>query len=366
MKTKLKICGTQVLLNYYMMRTNYFLCVLLLFVSCNTESSRFVVEEFPIETKVIFDKIEVEPILYFVGDMLIVDDVLITVDMKNETFFHFFKLPELTSLGGQINRGEGPRDEVIIFPTLDKVENDKFAYRTTHKVKIVNFNKNDRVLQVVQQIELPDKYMGILNSFVFNKNIYGYNMLGEDNEKEFIRYDPVEEKVSEFGSKYPFVNMDVTEKKNTVFTKVMGGKPDGTMFAVLYDKFPILRIYDHEGKIISESEYNNNQKLPSAYTHQEMNIESINDLTINYMKIKVTDKYIYGLYSGKTHEESRTKQKQIDDYCCEVHVWDWKGMPIARYILEKPVSSFAVTPDDSYFLFYSFENENILYKVNIS
>jgi hypothetical protein len=325
---------------------------------------RFIVDEFPIESKIIPDEIEVEPVLYFVGDMLIVDDVLITVDMKDETFFRFFKLPELTYLGEQINRGAGPHDEIVIFPFLDKVENDKFAYRTLQRIKIVIFDKNDRILRVVQQIDLPDKYMNILNGFVFNKNIYGYDMLGK-SEKEFIEYDTAEKKLGEFGSTYPFVGIDVREeKRNTVFTKIMAGKPDGTMFAVLYDKFPILRIYDDEGNIMNEIEYHNNQKLPLAYTYTEM--EGIDDLTINYMKVKVTDKYIYGLYSGKTHKELQTAQKQVNDYCNEVHVWDWKGMPVARYILENPVSSFVVTSNDSCLLFYSFENEDKLYKVNVS
>lgn len=335
-------------------------------VSCNTiESQRDVVERFPIENEIDLIEIEVEPVLYFIGDMLIVDNVLIALDMKNDTFFQFFNLPELAYLGGQINRGGGPEDEIAIFPTLCNLDDDCFSYRTMQKVKIASFDTVNQKIQIVQEIDIPDKYMNILNSVVMNNCIYGYDMLGK-SKKEFIKYDPSNKTIGEFGPTYPIVDMEIEEdRKNTLFTKVMSGKIDGSKFASLYDKFPFLRIYNQKGEIIKEVEYKNDQRPPIAYTHENVQTNDMNQLTVNYMKIKTTDKYIYGLYSGKTHEELQTEQREINDYCKEVHVWDWAGEPVAKFILDMPVSSFAVASDDSYMLFYSFLHENRLYKTNI-
>jgi hypothetical protein len=60
------------------------------------------------------------------------------------------------------------------------------------------------------------------------------------------------------------------------------------------------------------------------------------DNTTGYFTIQVTAQYIYLLYSGKTRNEPAI------DYANTIHVYDWSGRPIQRYILDKQISGFCV------------------------
>ncbi|WP_276962664.1 hypothetical protein [Bacteroides graminisolvens] len=51
--------------------------------------------------------------------------------------------------------------------------------------------------------------------------------------------------------------------------------------------------------------------------------------------------------------------------CCEIHLWDWDGNPVARLMFNKNVTCFAVSQDDSYIVLYSSLDEGTLYKTDI-
>lgn len=353
-----------------MIKVIYFLlslCVL----SCTNgvkDSARIHIEEFPKTVNVKFHEINVEPILYFVGDMQIVNNILVTVDMKNDVYFQFFQLPDLNYLGAQVKKGESPDEELIVFPFIYYMGGDTFAYRSLNQVKMCNYNREQKKLHITKAIELPAEYMNILNCFVTVDAIYGYSMM-EKSEKEYRKFDfgDKEKKIVDFGPSFPDVDMKVNgDKQNMIFTKVMAAKTKGDRFAALYDKFPLLRIYDKDGKVISETQYENGQIKPLVYNNTEIQPSELEDYKIDYMKIKVTDKYIYGLYSGKTHQELNTKENKSGDYCSEIHIWSWDGNAVSRLVLPKEVSAFTIAPDDSYILLSSFAHDNVLYKIDMA
>jgi len=350
------------------MNKNIFLilCLCFLFMGCakHSNSIRKKNESFPIEKRVDLESIKVKPVLFFISDMVILDDELVTLDIKNDVFFQLFNLPDLRYIGPQIHKGDGPLEETLIFPYIENVGKNAFAYRTINKIKIVSHDiiKNRYILlksyQVPQETE-------ILNSCLLNNGLCGYNILGK-TKQEFIRYDFSSHKIQNFGPSFPSVGFSISDdKKNMLFTKIMVSKADGNRFAALYDKFPLLRVYDKDGNLLSETEYINHQVEPVGYSKKEILISDIENTTIDYMRIKATDKYIYGLYSGMTNKQLATSGIDKSACCCEIHVWDWNGSPVARFMLDKNVTCFAVSQDDSYMIFSSSLNEDILYKMRI-
>lgn len=97
-----------------------------------------------------------------------------------------------------------------------------------------------------------------------------------------------------------------------------------------------------------------------------MNESELNELTLNYLKVKATNKFIYGLYSGKTHAELRTSERRVSDYGYYIHVWDWDGNPIAKYELPDPVFGFAVTNDDKHVFCSSLLEDDKLYMFDLT
>lgn len=345
---------------------NTFLFVFSLFtISCSTnveKKHKILVEKFPIEKQITLDTVRVEPVLFCIGDMLIMDDFLVTVDLKNDVFFQFFALPSLNYIGASVHKGGGPKEEIGILPYLGRIGRNSFTYRSIDKQKVVSYNMRENELSLVNEYKIANEYMSVLNSFLIGNKLLGYDMVGE-SQKEYISYDWSTHMIEEFGSDYPEMNFPInTKKKNMLFSKIMNANSDNRKFVALYDKLPLMRIYDDDGHILSESEYINNQLEPSIYGSDNLENSDLSSLTINYLKVKVTDRFIYGLYSGKTHGELGLLN--TSDLCNEIHVWSWDGMPVKRFILNKPISNFAVSLDNSYILLYSFKEDDVLYKMN--
>ena len=319
------------------------------------------IEKFPIEQEVRLDSVKVEPVLYFLGDMLMTDSLLITIDIKNDTLFQYFSLPNLNYCGASTIKGGGPDDEQLVFPILQNEGGQDFTYRSIRKVKIVKYCQATKKLLLLKEFAIPDKFMNIANFCKLNNTLIGYGVQTTSN-KEYKKLDLSNDKVSDFGPDFPNVGFKINKKReNILFSKNLMARRDGERFAALYDKFPLLRIYDKKGYLLTESEFLNHQIQPTALNDERGG--NMDELTINYLKLKVTDRYIYGLYVGKRHKEVRTSNRQIDDYAKEVHVWDWDGKPIARFLLNKAVSNLAVSQDDEYLLFSSYLYEDRLYKM---
>jgi hypothetical protein len=343
------------------MRFVYILTAIILLYGCNNpagEGEKYV-DKFPREINLEFKEFQTPPVLFYISDMIVLDDVMVALDMKTDTFFHIFKLPSLDYCGGSTIHGNGPDDEISISPFIGRVDAHSFYYRSENHLKIASYNKATKKIVIKSQHALPPDF---LNIFMMNGNVYGYNIFPIPTNREYLGFNLASKETFDFGHDFPSIHIPVpTTKLNMIFTRIMAGKPDGSRFAALYDRIPLLRIQDQNGKLIRDVWYSNKQRSLSVYMQDEPNPSDLMNITVNYQRINTTDKYIYGLYSGKTQEEI----KQTDDYGFEIHVWDWDGQPIVRYILNQPVNSFTVSPDDSYIICSSFQHYDKLYKAEI-
>jgi len=128
---------------------------------------------------------------------------------------------------------------------------------------------------------------------------------------------------------------------NTKLTTVNAKK---NLIASVYDLLPILRIYSlTDGKLIIEQQMSDaSNNLGLILTDQSMK------LTNYYHRIKSTDDYIYALYGGYPINDFFAEGRSTFsfDWSREVHIWKWDGTPVMKLILDRPVISFDVTPDN--------------------
>ena len=157
------------------MKIILFICTVIL-CSCNVKNKQFdgriQIERFPIENNVLLDSFKIEPVLYCVGDLLVNNDILISIDLKNEMFFQFFKLPDFKYLGSSIMRGGGPNNEMMIFPNLQNINDTLWAYRTVNHQKIVSYNVKQKKINVIKDISIPNEYLNVVNSSLINEENY--------------------------------------------------------------------------------------------------------------------------------------------------------------------------------------------------
>jgi hypothetical protein len=347
------------------METIKYLLIFCFFTSCSTDQQINYFNSFAQDIEVNFKEIEVAEVLPFAIDLVVLDSTIITLDMKDNPFFNVFNVSNYSHIGGFINRGHGPNEEAVIFPFLNKADTNTFFYNAADHLSYLSFDKETNALEEVRRIQLPVELIGATQIFILGNNIYGYNgtML---NKHEYVGFNQESKKTFDFGSDFPKHNIKMDDKqKNVLYTKIVANKLDGSKFAALYDKFPMLRIYDNEGTLLHQSQFNNHQKEPLSYLREEIDLSDINETTINYLRIKVTDKYIYGLYAGKTQGELKIQDKQVDDFCKEIHVWNWDGEPLVRFLLNKEIMSFTVSANDEYIIGTSVNNDNKLFRLDI-
>ncbi len=301
-----------------------------------------------------------------IGELVLLDSVLVAMDLQGNYIFHVFKFPEIVYIDSEIRRGHGPNEEFFVNPYFRKIYKNKFMYQNTNSIQIAHFDIDSSKIVFEKKINLPGKLMNLQSPFIIDDLVIGWEQNAQ-TDKEFLSYNPNRIiKVDTFGVE----NIDIGHKISSpkfkfIYAKIESVKPDKSLFAVTYDKFPILRIYDKNGNLISERRFNNGQKFPKELLKKKPNASKLKKITQNYRKIKTTDMYIYSLYIGKTNDELGIEGSGIDDFTNEIHVWDWEGNPIARILLDKKIFSFEVTPDDKYFICSSLKSMDAFYKYTL-
>lgn len=346
-----------------------FLVFICIFTNCTINTSRkhdvLTFNKFPITTHLSHEKIETEPILYSVVGLLLLDSILVTLDLKTDTFFHIFKLPAFESKGGYITRGYGPDEEIFIEPYIRRISKNEFLFKGQNSIRIAEYNTISDKLEIVTKINLPPELLDIWNIIKIGDSIISNKPLGWANweNTEFIGYNTKNDEIFDFGGRYPSVGRRIEpQRKDNLLAKICVVKPDGSAIAAVYDKFPILRIYAMDGNIKKEVRLNNGQSFPSALLENNPSEYSLNEVMQNYRMIKSSNNYIYALYIGKKEQEM---DKGLNDLSNEIHIWNWDGEPIERILLDEKIFTFDVDLHDNYIIGSSLLSLDALYKYNL-
>lgn len=344
----------------------------IVFWSCSKVKSEkeITYDTFPKEISLKSHLIQTKPVLPMVGGMILLENVLITMDLMADPFFQVFEMTDngdLKYIDGFVYHGKGPNEEIAIDPYFQALNGNQFIYQTVNNSKIVEYNIDENKLNVVNEIKLPKELSGLSHIFKLGDKICGTDIMSSTN-LEFTEFHLSTKKFNEFGSKHPGVGQKIPDiKKNSILGKIMTVRPDGKYFASAYANFPILRIYDNNGILRKDIRLRNNQEFPFALL-EGLNKEEMGKVTQNYRKIKSTNNYIYALYVGKTIEELSIDMNStgLDDFSNEIHVWDWEGNRVAKVLLDRKIFSFVVTPNDDFILASSLNSINNLYKFEIT
>lgn len=333
-------------------------------ISCTQNNNFTTITQFPKVEKLNHEKISTPPVLYVPTGLLLLDSAVITLDLKADTLFQVFKLPSFTHVGGFVRRGSGPNEEIFVDPFMQRLANNQFMFKNLTGIKISEYNPSTDTVHTVKNIELKNGLIDLFHTFTLNDQIIGVKA-DKPTDKEFISYNTQTQIINDFGEDYPIIdgNIKITDKDRIqLFAKANTAKPDGTAFACVYDKFPILRIYSSTGELKKDIRLNNNQHFPYALIKQEPTIEEVNEMMQNYRMIKSTNHFIYALYIG---QKSKDLSPGLNDFSNIIHVWDWDGNPIMELKLDRKIFTFDVALNDEYLICSSLEQLDGFYKYDL-
>ncbi len=321
-----------------------------------------IINEFPHTINLSHERIETFSNLYSVVGILLLEDVLVAMDLKTDTIFQLLELPLFNNIGGFMTRGPGPEEELFIDPYIQRVSNTQFLYKNRISVKIMDIDLMNHKINLKDEIDLPTSIASLCHVFKLKENIIGCKT-EEPTNKEFISYNIATNDISDFGADFPVVEKKIpSSDRNRIFTKANTVKPDGSAFACVYDKFPILRIYSNTGELKKEIRLKNNQAFPNALLEKSPSQSSINNIMQNYRMIKSTHNFIYALYIGKIEKDI---DKGFNDFSNEIHVWDWDGTPVQKILLDNNIFTFDVHENDDYLICSSLESLDAFYKYKL-
>ena len=350
------------------MKNILYIFLLYFLTACSSykEQKLEIVKEFLTEVSLEHSEIETPPVLFNVGQIIMLDSVLITIDMKASPFFRIFLLPDFLYVGGFVQKGAGPGEEVDIDPFIHGLSGNTFLYKSLKSVKIVDFNLKQNKIEILENKKLPGKLLGFSHIFMLPDSLLGGWNVNQNSNKEFLKYNPKTKTILEFGPNYSKIIKDVPpQMEASIFSKIVTVRPNRTAFAAVYDKFQMLRIFSTDGILLKEVRFKDSPKLPKGIIIGDFRAITPDEIIMHYQKIYSTNKYIYALYSGKSLSKISPENNGIVDICDEIHVWNWEGNPIVKISLDKNFFSFTVSSDDSYIICSSSESLDRLYMYNL-
>lgn len=285
--------------------------------------------------------------------MGIADDLLFVYKEKERELFEFFSLPDCTYIGSAGTRGSGPNEFVsLLDPRGFQVLDSGFGVFESRINVLKTLKYQDGNLEVVQteNIMQPGQTNGYYplqdDTFVTLGNII--------DPKEYFLYDRKKQEIIQKND-YPQWISEQEEYEGTALTfaymKQCGVHPERNQLAAFYTYFKRLRIYDKDMALLHDVDVKikpyhtnfetggDNRKSPLYYTGQP---QTVNNL-------------IYALCLNAEAGGIEAKHNP------ELHVFDWKGNPIACYKLDRRVSLFTIS--EKYKKIYAIDNlsDNELY-----
>lgn len=331
---------------------DFIFLIFIAIASCNSKSS-FTHVVLPELRDFTLDSIEVNPVLLNPISMSANDSLLIVFNWDTDTIFRVFSIPEFTYKGWFGLKGRGPEEFLICNPSSFRVYSDGIQLVDLTKVFIVDF-VNDSVnnnLIVKNRYSIPSSLIPFNNVFMLDDiNIYGINSM-EDSPSE---YDFFNKETKATGSliNFPELDSNVSPKiRRRIFVNLLEVKPDKSRFVMMYNYYPVLRIFNNDIEVLHEIFIDN---LPKQIRFKSLGTKHSNFFKgiIYYSYLKVTEKYIYTLFELQTGEKVREREyraKSIGSQ--ELHVFNWEGQPVARIKLNNKILSFAPSPDNKYLFF---------------
>jgi hypothetical protein len=286
----------------------------------------------------------------------VIDSTLLVLDRsRNTDFFRFYSLENGSYLGSFGKRGEGP---------------EEYSGMIQHVVQTIN-PVSEAEFTVFDWVKKRLTAVNINFSSQENENSPSSSSLFTNSSNYLLLPDLMFAQRAAFLNDSTLIGMGGTEKGMLFFVDV---NTDSTWYIPFQPQLinglqrrDILEMYRGEfaihrqhGRIaiatkwfpeivISDLDGNPEKVIQlMADTHHPSHFDEENRV-LYYKDIKATDNYIYAVYLGlsfKQMEELLDEPRtSLEDYSTEIHVFDWQGNPVRKFILENHFVQFiAIDP----------------------
>jgi hypothetical protein len=332
-----------------------FLSVLLLLVISGCEQSDSFKEKASHEIDEIINgsEVSISSFLYKPRNILLTKDYLIIYDDVEQNMLKVFSYPEIDFLFEWGIKGRGPEE----IRTIIKIANglvpvtNEFYLLDFFTVKKLEIKESNRIV-TNKRFEL-NKDRGLINGFcVLNDSLFmGDAFDGVNADYEHIFLYPDEKKGKKFGQ-YPKedLSFDQPINKAIYYNKTAVANPIQKKIVSFYYNLHKVKLYNYDGELLKEIDVESGSKTNSE------------ERAIVFAAPSITKNHIYVLYINENREDFI---KDPGSFTPEILVFDWDGEIVDRYLLDKSISSFAVSEKHGKIYGIDFEGGNKIFEFDL-
>ncbi len=265
--------------------------------------------------------------------ILCMSDKLIINEMGQKGIFHAINIKNEKYMGLFGNKGRGPGEMSAPWSIMKNGSGILQAFDPQQR-KVVQFN----IDSLINKNPFRNEYMlkellGATDVFILKDTAYSLNHFKGKNR---IYVSDLKGNVIEGLGTIPDFNTEIPEN---AFAEGHSAKIQfmDNIFALSYKTTPLIQIFNNESKqsvLIRGPEHFSS--IFKENPHPNIAISYTEETRMGYIDIKVTDEYIFALYSGKNLFKNSDFNGNI------IYKFKLDGTPMKKIVLDKGVVSFDV------------------------
>lgn len=306
------------------------LCVL---VSCKEADNKYIQYiNFPVEKELTAQVISLDTALFrYPFRISIKDSVAIVLDLHNiDNYFHAFSYPDFKHIVSFGRRGEGP-DEMLSAETIRFNSLDSIWTVDANKMQINRWSisPSTRIAQRKEIISLDKQLIRALEIACVDDSTFLIPDYTGSNRYSLVGRDG---KMIRQGGSIP-TQTDYSDTSLPAMAQAwrsfIGYNPSNGVLAMATQLGEVLEIY-HLNDTISHVKYGPKSepqfRISGGY--------SIPVGIMGFSDIKMTDRYIYVVFHGRTFKELMNQKEPRVDGGKYIYVFDLTGEPVCKYTLD--------------------------------
>lgn len=312
-----------------------------------------IVDHFPINQELYADSIIIPPVALYPNHLFITGDKLVMFSGGKDTIFDVFGLPDCRYLYSDGIKGRGNKeffdvDRRFFYPTqqgfkvlFSSIRELKEVVADSHKLYLSSANHRLKSTEPINNFILLDDSTFCCMEGPMSESVYYISDLYAHKKKVFGQYpDWCRDEMSGLEKMFTYIHTSIA-------------KPDGKKFAVFYQYFKRLRIYNRNGNLENDIEVRT--KPYTANPEKPIPERMVYYNTYPY----ATDDFIFVFCNNNTKRAQQQKNT-------ELQIWKWDGTPVASYYLDRKLSIFTVSPVNKKLYAVDGWHENKIYTYTLS
>jgi len=277
--------------------------------------------------EVVFDEMIFRPY-----KMMIKDTILIIYNVDTEYAFQVFNLKSKKYIGESMLIGNGPNE--LLYPNFIHSDDDYIWLYDQEKSLVLKYDvetfikKNKRAQGPLLKIKLDDRSE---NVSIINDKIFTYKMHSNLNNNRFAIFNMEGKYINTIGRFPNVIGVESYDEINEAFTSEYATNFKDRIF-ISYKLTDLIEIYDINGELITQL-FGPDHFVPSV-TGKSNGVISFAKGTDKTREASFNPanagEEVFVTYSGELLSKN-AYHKNI------IHVFDWNGNPLRKYILDIPI-----------------------------